>query len=180
MLIWLLLGGGAFVLLVIAVFAVILTIGDSERGDLSFGDRVQVVDIQGELVDSRPVVEQLQRYENSNSVPAILLNIDSPGGGVAVSRDLFSDKRFANATQGRGRYMSSVGASGAYYAAWRGQDHCESRASLSIGVIEVGELRRPAAVGKIKGSRSNRRDEGCRISHSVLTDREKVSFNPHR
>jgi hypothetical protein len=47
MLLWLLLGGGAFVLLVIAALAVVLT----------FGDQVQVVDTEGELVDSRPVLE---------------------------------------------------------------------------------------------------------------------------
>ena len=56
MLIWLLLGGGAFVLLVIVVLAVVLTYWrQTRRRDFAFGDRIQVVDIEGELVDSRPI-----------------------------------------------------------------------------------------------------------------------------
>jgi protease-4 len=113
MLIWLLLGGGAFVLLVIAVFAVILTLGDEDGGELAFGNRVQVVDIQGELVDSRLVVEELKRYEDSKSVPAILLNIDSPGGGVAVSQEIYSQIKRLRERNHKVvvAYMSSVGAS---------------------------------------------------------------------
>src|ERR1044072_2573641 len=90
LLFWLLLGGGAFVLLVIAVFAVLLMFGGGSDGDFAIGDRIQVADIEGELVDSRAIVDQLKRFEYSNSVRAILLNIDSPGGGVAVSQEIYS------------------------------------------------------------------------------------------
>src|SRR5204862_3199490 len=90
MLIWLLLGGGAFVLLVVTLVAVLLTFTGDE-GTEFFSDRIQVVDIEGELVASRPIIEQLKRYEDSNSVKAILLNVDSPGGGVAVSQEIYAE-----------------------------------------------------------------------------------------
>src|SRR4051812_25045181 len=84
MLIWLLLGGGAFVLLAVTLLAVLVTYtGDGAGSEFAFSDRsIQVVDIEGELVDSRFIIDQLKRYEDSDSIKAILLNIDSPGGGV--------------------------------------------------------------------------------------------------
>ena len=90
-LIWLLLGGGAFVLLVLIVVAVFITVNQDNGADFGFSDRVQVVDIEGELVEARPILEQLKRYEDSDSIRAILLNIDSPGGGVAVSQELYAE-----------------------------------------------------------------------------------------
>src|SRR5437588_11167021 len=90
-LIWLLLGGGAFVLLAVALTAIVLTFSSDEGTDFAFSDRIQVVDVDGELVQSRAIIEQLKRYEDSNSVKAILLNIDSPGGGVAVSQEIYTE-----------------------------------------------------------------------------------------
>ena len=88
MLIWLLLGGGAFLLLAVTAVAVLLTFEGDDGAEFAFSDRIQVVDIEGELVDSRPILDQIKRYEDSESVKAILLNIDSPGGGVAVSQEI--------------------------------------------------------------------------------------------
>src|SRR5215468_6878601 len=91
LLMWLLLGGGAFVLLAIALAAIVLTFSGDDGREFAFSDRIQVVDIDGELVQSKPILEQLKRYEDSNSVRAILLDIDSPGGGVAVSQEIYTE-----------------------------------------------------------------------------------------
>src|SRR5262245_27758708 len=119
MLIWLLLGGGAFLLLVAIVVALALTVGSDEAADFPFSDRVQVVDIEGELIQSRPILDQLKRYEDSNSVRAILLNIDSPGGGVAVSQEIYAEIKRLREKKDKTivAYLSSTGASGAYYVA---------------------------------------------------------------
>ena len=45
-LIWLLLGGGAFVLLAVTLLAIAVTFGEDEGTALGFSDRVQVVDIE--------------------------------------------------------------------------------------------------------------------------------------
>src|SRR5215471_5573963 len=139
MLIWLLLGGGAFVLLVITLAAVLLTFSGDDSGQFGFSDRVQVVDVEGELVQSRPILDQLKRYEDSNSVPAILLNIDSPGGGVAVSQEIYSEIKRLREHNHKivVAYMSSVGASGAYYAACGADKIIANPGSVvgSIGVI---------------------------------------------
>src|SRR5712692_4386090 len=91
MLIWLLLGGGAFVLFAVTLSALVLIFFGDEGTEFAFSDRVQVVDIEGDLFQSRPIIDQLKRYEDSSSVKAILLNIDSPGGGVAVSQEIYAE-----------------------------------------------------------------------------------------
>jgi len=47
MLIWLLLGGGAFVLLAVTLTAIVLTFTGDEGSEFAFSDRIQVIDIEG-------------------------------------------------------------------------------------------------------------------------------------
>ena len=136
---WLLLGGGAFVLLAIALVAVMLTFSADDAADLAFSDRIQVVDVDGELVESRAILDQLKRYEDSNSVKAILLNIDSPGGGVAVSQEIYTEIRRLRDKKDKivVAYLSSTGASGAYYVACAANKILANPGTIvgSIGVI---------------------------------------------
>ena len=139
-LIWLLLGGGAFVLFLVTVAALIVTMGQRDGvGDFGFSDRIQVVNIEGVLLDSRFLIEQLKRYEDSESVRGILLNIDSPGGDVAVSQELYTEVRRLREEKGKVvvAYLSSVGASGAYYVACAADQIVASPGTVvgSIGVI---------------------------------------------
>src|SRR5207253_11172155 len=96
--------------------------------EFAFSDRVQVVDVEGELLQSRPIVDQLKRYEDSNSVKAILLNIDSPGGGVAVAQEVYAEIKRLREKKDKivVAYLSSTVASGAHY---------ESVAANKIGAI---------------------------------------------
>src|SRR5207253_3246945 len=137
--IWLLLGGGAFVLLAIALVAVVLTFSADDATDLTFSDRIQVVDVDGELVESRPILDQLKRYEDSNSIKAILLNIDSPGGGVAASQEIYAEIKRLREKKDKivVAYLSSTGASGAYYVACAANKIVANPGTIvgSIGVI---------------------------------------------
>src|SRR5438093_1060227 len=138
-LIWLLLGGVACVLVAVTLLAIVLTFGASDGTEFGFSDRVQVVDIEGELVESRPILDQLKRYEDSASVRAILLNIDSPGGGVAVSQELYSEIKRLRDRKDKTivAYVSSTGASGAYYVACAADKIIANPGTIigSIGVI---------------------------------------------
>jgi protease IV len=139
MLIWLLLGGGAFVLLAVLVVAVSLTVSSDESADFPFSDRIQVVDVEGELIQSRAILEQLKRYEDANTVKAILLNIDSPGGGVAVSQEIYAEIKRLREKKDKTivAYLSSTGASGAYYIACAANKIVANPGTIvgSIGVI---------------------------------------------
>ena len=126
-------------LLAIALVAVMLTFSADDATDLTFFDRIQVVDVDGELVESRPILDQLKRYEDSNSVKAILLNIDSPGGGVAVSQEIYTEIRRLRDKKDKivVAYLSSTGASGAYYVACAANKIVANPGTIvgSIGVI---------------------------------------------
>jgi len=139
MLIWLLLGGGAFVLLVVILIAISVAIGSGDSADFAFSDRIQVVDIEGVLLQSQPILEQLKRYEDSDSVKAILLNVDSPGGGVAVSQEIYAEVKRLREKKDKKiiAYLSSTGASGAYYVACAADKIVANPGTIvgSIGVI---------------------------------------------
>jgi protease-4 len=182
MLIWLLLGGGAFVLLVITVLAVVLTVNSDQAGEFGFSDRVQVVDLEGEIVDSRAVIQQLQRYEDSDNVRAILLNIDSPGGGVAVSQEINAEVQRLREKKHKTivAYLSSTGASGAYYVACAANKIIANPGTVvgSIGVIaewiNYGDLLQWAKLKEIVFKSGEFKDTGS--STRPLTDREKIYF----
>jgi protease-4 len=182
MLIWLLLGGGAFVLLAAIVIAIALTVSPDEAADFSFSDRIQVVDIEGELLQSKAILEQLKRYEDSNSVKAILLNIDSPGGGVAVSQEIYAELRRLREKKDKTivAYLSSTGASGAYYVACAANKIVANPGTIvgSIGVIaewvSYAELLQWAKLKDIVFKTGEFKDTGSPTR--PLTDNEKKYF----
>jgi protease IV len=182
MLIWLLLGGGAFVLLAIVVIALSITVGSDESADFPFSDRIQVVDVEGELLQSRPILEQLKRYEDSNSVKAILLNIDSPGGGVAVSQEIYTEVKRLREKKDKTiiAYLSSTGASGAYYIACAADKIVANPGTIvgSIGVIaewvNYAELLEWAKVKDVVFKTGEFKDTGS--ATRPLTENERKYF----
>jgi protease IV len=182
MLFWLLLGGGAFVLLFVVALSLVIAYGGQGGGDLAFGDRIQVVDIEGELVDSRPILEQLKRYEDNKSVNAILLNVDSPGGGVAVSQEIYKEIKRLREEKEKiiVAYMSSVGASGAYYISVPATRIIANPGTVvgSIGVIaewtNYGDLMQWAKLKDVIFKTGEFKDTGTPTR--ALTDREKAYF----
>jgi protease-4 len=182
MLIWLLLGGGAFVLLAVVVIAITLTVGSDDSADFPFSDRVQVVDVEGELIDSRSIVDQLKRYEDSNSVKAILLNIDSPGGGVATSQEIYTEIKRLREKKDKTivAYLSSTGASGAYYVACAANRIVANPGTVvgSIGVIaewvNYAELLEWAKLKEVVFKTGEFKDSGS--ASRPLTENERKYF----
>jgi len=182
MLIWLLLGGGAFVLFIVVLVALALTVGSDESAEFAFSDRIQVVDIEGELVQSRTILDQLKRYEDSNSVKAILLNIDSPGGGVAVSQEIYTEIKRLREKKDKTiiAYLSSTGASGAYYIACASNKIVANPGTIvgSIGVIaewvNYADLLEWAKLKEIVFKTGEFKDTGSPAR--ALTDNERKYF----
>jgi len=182
MLIWLLLGGGAFVLLAVTVTAVVLTFNADEGSQFAFSDRIQVVDIEGELIQSRAILDQLKRYEDSNSVKAVLLNIDSPGGGVAVSQEIYTEIKRLREKNDKivVAYLSSTGASGAYYVSCAANKIVANPGTIvgSIGVIaewvNYSDLLEWAKLKDIVFKTGEFKDTGS--PSRALTDNERKYF----
>ena len=81
-------------------------------------DRIALVKLEGLLVSSEHVVEELNDYAEDSSIKAIVIRIDSPGGGVVASQEIYNAVK--NARQEGKKVVASMGtvaASGGYYVA---------------------------------------------------------------
>lgn len=131
--------GGSFLLFGFMIFAMI-TFGDYGDSSLpSLGDKVAIVNIYGIIESSTEVVRQLDRWGSDNSVRAIVLHINSPGGGVAASQEIYEKvlKVKRESEKPIVASMSSVCASGGYYIACAADRVVANQGSVtgSIGVI---------------------------------------------
>lgn len=79
---------------------------------------VAIVEITGPIMSSQAVVDKLERYSRCDRIPAIVLRLDTPGGGVAVTQEIYSTVLKIR-HQGKKVIgsMGSVAASGGYYIA---------------------------------------------------------------
>lgn len=141
-LLWILIGGGAFFLFALTVFALIylaLHAGTEEAGFGGFGDRIGVVDLEGVILSPEPVVGELKRFGDDSSIKAIILHVNSPGGGVAASEEIYREVKRIREEKKKSIVVSveSVGASGAYYIASAANKIYADNGSIvgSIGVI---------------------------------------------
>jgi protease-4 len=141
-LLWILIGGGAFFLFVLAVFSLVyltLHAGNSEASFSGFGDRIGVVDLDGVILSPEPVVGQLKKFEQDSSIKAIILHVNSPGGGVAASEEIYREVKRIHDEKKKRIVVSieTVGASGAYYVASASNKIYADNGSIvgSIGVI---------------------------------------------
>jgi protease-4 len=141
-LLWILIGGGAFFLFVLAVFSLVylsLHAGSSESSFSGFGDRIGVVDLDGVIISPEPVVGQLKKFGDDSSIKAIILHVNSPGGGVAASEEIYREVKRIRQDKKKQIVVSieTVGASGAYYIASASNKIYADNGSIvgSIGVI---------------------------------------------
>jgi protease-4 len=139
---WVLIGGGAFFLFVLAVFSLVyltLHAGTSESSFSSFGDRIGVVDLEGVILSPQPVVDELKKFGDDSSIKAIIIHVNSPGGGVAASEEIYREVKRVKEEKKKKVVVSieTVGASGAYYVASGASKVYADQGSIvgSIGVI---------------------------------------------
>lgn len=116
-----LLGLVAIVGLLAFFFILLFAIGQftSRSAKFAFGDKIAVIEVRGLITQSQGIIEELHQYGDDEGVKAIILRIDSPGGGVGPSQEIYrevlklkSDKKKKVITS-----MGSVAASGGYYIA---------------------------------------------------------------
>lgn len=98
---------------------------------------VGVVEIRGVISSADQVIEQLTEFRRQPKVRAIVLRIDSPGGAVGASQELFAEVRRTNQVKPVVASMGSVAASGGLYAALGAERIIANPGTLtgSIGVI---------------------------------------------
>jgi protease IV len=100
-------------------------------------ERVGVVEIKGLLTDSATVIKQLERYRDDDSIKAIVLRINSPGGAVGPAQEILREVEKLRARKKIVASLGTVAASGGYYIASGANLIMANRgtATGSIGVI---------------------------------------------
>lgn len=168
--VWLLAGGVLFTLFVAAVVTLVyFSFGNQQEESFSgFGSKIGVVDLEGVIVSPTRVVTQLKRFADDDSIKAIVLHVNSPGGGVAASEEIYREvKRIRDEKKKRiVASIESVGASGAYYVASATNKIYADKGSIvgSIGVIaewvNYGELLKWAKLNAITMKAGEFKDTG--------------------
>lgn len=127
--------GAIFVFFLLLIVVVGKMSGQSNRFVL--GDKVGYVTIAGAITTSEKIIEQIDNFKEDGSIKAIVLRVNSPGGGVSPSQEIFDEVKAAAAVKPVVVSMGSVAASGGYYVAVPAQRILANPGTItgSIGVI---------------------------------------------
>lgn len=131
---WLILTGIALGLFLL-FFAAAFLLG---KGWLLGGGKVALVTIDGVILDSKEIIEQLEKHRVNPSVKVLVVRINSPGGGVAPSQEVYEELgKIREAGKPVVASMGAVAASGGYYIASASDLIVANPGSItgSIGVI---------------------------------------------
>jgi len=122
---------------ILAIFLFVLN-GQGNTFAFASRDRVALIDIEGPIFNIDEPLSQLKGYIKNPSVKAIVVRINSPGGSVAPSQEMFEELKRA---KDKGKKvvvsMGSVAASGGYYIACAADEIYANPGTItgSIGVI---------------------------------------------
>src|SRR5574341_538738 len=120
-------------------FIALALFGESDDATVSLGGkRIGLIEVHGVIANPTDFIRQIKRFSKDSSIPVIVLDIDSPGGGVAASQEMYEE---IGKAKERGKKivaaMRSVAASGGYYIACAADTIVANPGTItgSIGVI---------------------------------------------
>ena len=179
-------GGGLLALLLVfglLTWAIVRSAGnDTEGVAIGGSSKIAVIDVSGVLLSADSLGQQLRKFGDDDDVKAIILHINSPGGGAAVSQELYNEVVRIRKEKHKKIVASieSVGASGAYYIAAGCDRIYANDASVvgSIGVImewtQYGDLLRWAKLKPVVLHAGELKDAGDPTRD--LTPKEQAYF----
>jgi len=133
---WTIVGVGIVVLFIGTVWIFMATLG--EEGLPTGGPKVAVVEIEGIIVDGAAAVRELREHADNPSIKAVVLRVNSPGGVVAPTQEIFAAiQRARKAGKPVVASLGAVAASGGYYVAVAADRIYANPGTLtgSIGVV---------------------------------------------
>jgi protease-4 len=180
---WIVVGGGSFLffILCLAALASMFTGGGSSRISRS-PNQIASLEIKGTISDSKEFIEELKEYGKRPNVRSVIIRIDSPGGGVAASQEIYEAiKKFRAETKKKVVVsMASTAASGGYYIACAADRIFANPGSItgSIGVIaqwyDYSDLLRWAKMQSVVIKSGDLKDSGS--GFRPMTNEEKKYF----
>ncbi len=101
------------------------------------GDKVAVLKVEDVILDDQEYLESLSKIKEDKQVKAVVVRIDSPGGAVGPSQEIYSELRKLNKDMPVIASIGSVGASGGYYIACAARKIFANPGAItgSIGVV---------------------------------------------
>ncbi len=183
LLLWLVVGGGALLFFTLSLIALAVYISDREAPTFSLApNQVVLLEVEGIILDSKEFNEQLRDYGRQSGVRAVVIRLNTPGGGVAASQEIYQGLLKFRAETGKKviASMSSVAASGGYYIACAADRIFANPGSItgSIGVIaewyNYGDLLRWAKMQDIVIKSGEYKDAGNPAR--PITDAERAYF----
>ncbi len=135
------------------------------------GDRVGVVEVTGVIGDDKTTLRELREFAEDGRIRAIVVRIDSPGGSVGPSQEIFEAMRRLQKKKHVLASMGSIAASGGFYIAMGGGEglrqprHADREHRRHL---RVPQRHRAAEVGGRGHAHHHRREaQGCRQSRSA-------------
>jgi protease-4 len=165
---------------VVILMSVIMTAlgGFSGRtGGSPFAVKIGVIPIIGEIYDSTSILEQLKTFTDDSSIEAIIIRIDSSGGGVGAFQEIYREIIKTREIKKVVVSLGGVAASGGYYIAAAGDKIVANPCTItgSIGVImsyvQFSELAEKIGFGIEVVKSGEFKDIGS--PHRDLTERDK-------
>jgi protease-4 len=164
-------GLGVLLVLILVVFTgaffyAYITGGDSKALSMFAGDGVAVLQIEGAIDDSQTVLAELKRFKEMPWVKAIVVRIDSPGGAVAPTQEIFEEILRSKKEKPFIASMGGMATSGGYYIAAACDQIVANPGTLtgSIGVImqisNVEELMKKVGIRGINVKSAPNKDIG--------------------
>jgi protease-4 len=88
---------------------------NADDSPLNSKEGVGLIEVKGMILDSKETIRQLRYFLKQDAVKAVVLRVDSPGGIVAPSQEIYSEVRKFAAKKKIIVSMGSLAASGGYY-----------------------------------------------------------------
>jgi len=129
--------GGLFLCLFGFLLLLFMMVRSDGRTTLVSGDRVGVVEVTGPITDSKKVLKELDDFREQDNVKSVVVRIDSPGGSVGASQEIYDAIKQTRKTKKVVASMGSLAASGGFYIACAAEKVFANPGTLtgSIGVI---------------------------------------------
>ncbi len=111
-----------FVLVFIAIIfgsstIISVFISSGVGGPAQKGEKIGIIEIVGVIAQSKQIIEDLKKFREDEKIKAIVIRVDSPGGGVGPSQEIFRAINKAKKVKKVITSMGALAASGGYYAA---------------------------------------------------------------
>jgi protease IV len=141
-------------------------------------EKVGVIDVKGLISDPQETLQDIRRYREDKSIKAIVLRIDSPGGGVGPSQEISREIQRTLQDKKVVASLGAVAASGGYYIASAASGIVANPGTItgSIGVImgftDIQELLQKIGVSPVVVKSGQYKDIGSPVR--TMTDAERT------